>query len=128
MVTDARLHGKSQKKAKLFHEMLFLLQFSHKYTVRKKSVNDTSAPPECLGNCRSVPLVFWMSMIQLMARIFSNVTSWLNLKNSLGGNMISWMSNTIDNHCRLILLYHPILLLSVNRLHKTIVPFGSRYI
>ena len=45
MVTDARLHGKSQKKAKLIHEMLFLLQFSYKYTVRKKSVNGTSAPP-----------------------------------------------------------------------------------
>ena len=58
MVTDARLHRKSQKKAKLFHETLFLLQFSYKYTVRKKSVNGTSGPPpsQCLGNCRSIPL------------------------------------------------------------------------
>ena len=46
MVTNARLHGKFQKKVKLFHEMLFLLQFSYKYTVRKKSVNGTSGPPQ----------------------------------------------------------------------------------
>ena len=34
-----------QKKAKLFHEMLFLLQFTHKYTEKKKSVKNTSGPP-----------------------------------------------------------------------------------
>ena len=62
MVTDARLHRKSQKKAKLFHEMLFLLQFPYKYTVRKKSVNCISGPlphplpSDCLGNCHSIPL------------------------------------------------------------------------
>ena len=38
MVTDA-------KRAKLFHKMLFLLQFTHKYTERKKSVKGTSGPP-----------------------------------------------------------------------------------
>ena len=41
-----KIAWKVSKKSKLFHEMLFLLQFSYKYTVRKKSVNGTSGPSQ----------------------------------------------------------------------------------
>ena len=57
MVTDARLHRKSQKKAKLFHETLFLLQFSYKYTVRKKNqLTAPQAPPLPKSVTQKLPL------------------------------------------------------------------------
>jgi hypothetical protein len=59
VVTDARLHEKSQNKVKLLHKLLFLPQFAQIYRIEKNQLTASRPPPlqsECLSNCRSVPL------------------------------------------------------------------------